>query len=83
MISPKGAHIHFSSDRCKLFSCRDQSYFDLKRSVQNVHWKGRKTSSESALCPFVGSRRRLRLSFDLRLFIDPRECLDPWEYAEV
>ena len=29
----------------------------------------------------VGSRRRLLLSFDFRLFIEPRECLEPCEYA--
>jgi hypothetical protein len=55
----------------------------LKRSVQKVHWKSRGASFASAFGARVGSLRRRRLSFDFRLFIDPRECREPYEYAEL
>lgn len=47
MTGPRGAHIHFSSERCNDFSCLVQSYFDLNVSVQKVHWKMRFLSSVS------------------------------------
>lgn len=56
-----------------------QSYLDLKLSVQNVHWKSRFPSSGLAFGARVGSRRRLRLSFAFKLFIEPRECREPYE----
>lgn len=37
----------------------------------------------SALATRLGRRRRLRLSFAFKLFIDPSECRDPCEYAEL
>lgn len=48
-----------------------------------MHWKGRGPSSRVAFGVRVGKRRRLRLSFDFKLFIEPSECLDPYEYAEL
>lgn len=29
----------------------------------------------------IGMRRRLRLSFDFKLFIEPRECFEPCDQA--
>jgi hypothetical protein len=83
MTSPNGAHIHFSRERCKDFSCRDQSYFDLKRSVQKVHWNSRGPSSRSSFDVRVGIRRRRRLSLDFKLLKEPSEWRELCEGAEL
>ncbi len=59
-MGPRGAHIHFSSDKCSDFSCLVQSYLELNVSVQNVHWKTRFLSLVSLRDAF-GAGRRLRL----------------------
>lgn len=83
MTSPIGAQIHFSSDKCNDFSCRDQSYLFLNRSQQKVHWNSLGAASISTLGVRVGSRRRRRLSFDFRLFREPNELREPCDQAEL
>lgn len=90
MTGPSGAQIHFSSERCRDFSCRVQSYFDLKVSVQNVHWKMRLLSSTTfrlEACTTGLLRRRrsfLPARLELKELNDPCvECDEPLEYRAL
>lgn len=76
-VGPFGAQIHFSRDKCNDFSCRVQSYFDLKVSVQKVHWKILFRSSD-CLRPTaaVVGRRLRRLSF-LPAKLELKELKEP------
>jgi hypothetical protein len=76
--------VHRSSGRCKLASCRVQSYFVLKASVQKVHWKIR--------WPVFGFDRGtlgrfllLRRCFVIELVSDkiPCESLEPVSLART
>jgi len=77
-------HVHRSSGRCKLASCRVQSYFVLKASVQKVHWKIRWPAfgfDKGSL----GRLLLLRRCFVMELVSDkiPCESLEPVSLART
>lgn len=83
-MGPSGAHIHFSSDKCRDFSCLVQSYFDLKVSVQKVHWNIRLFSCAGFRVIGGAGRRRLLRSLlpaspELNEPNEPKDCDDTCE----